>query len=185
VPVGYEVSANLHVPLDVCVVRRVEVPDTGGILNLALANGRIVLSETRQAHAASVSEKALTRIVQKEGREIGRREKAYRGEHPEVPLAGRRVILVDDGLAAPEGFVAAVAAVRARSAASVVIAVPVAVSSSYRQLFSIVDELICLEVLSPFQGIAASYEDFSEVSDLEVRRLHEAARCRARRELLD
>ena len=73
-PVAYEVSAGLNAPLDVCVVRRVEIPDTGGILNLALADGRIVLSESRQAQASAMTEKALARIVQKEGREIGRRE---------------------------------------------------------------------------------------------------------------
>ena len=184
-PVAYEVSAGLNAPLDVCVVRRVEIPNTGGILNLALADGRIVLSESRQAQASAMTEKALARIVQKEGREIGRREKAYRGDHSELRIAGRRVILVDDGLASPEAFVAAIAAVRARGAAGVVVAVPVAASSSYRQLRAIVDELVCLELPSPFHGIAASYEDFSEVSDLDVRCLHDAARIRARRELLD
>jgi len=185
VPVGFEVAGALNAPLDVCVVRRVEVPDTGGILNLALANGHVILSESRRASDAEISEKVLTRIVQKEGREISRRERAYRGEHAELSVAGRSVILVDDGLAAPEAFITAVASARARSAARVTVAVPVAAGSSHRQLAAIVDDLVCLELPQPFHGVATSYADFSEVTDLDVRYLHAAARTRARRALLD
>jgi len=184
-PVAFEVSARLNAPLDVCVVRRVEIPDTGGILNLSLANGHVILSEFRRAQTGAVSEKTLTRIVQKEGREISRRTRAYRGEHVEVDVAGRPVILVDDGLAAPEAFIAAVASVRARAAARVTVAVPVAAGSSHRQLRAIVDEMVCLELPSPFHCIATSYDDFTEVSDLEVRRLHELARTRVLRRYLD
>jgi predicted phosphoribosyltransferase len=184
VPVGFEVAAGLNGPLDVCVVRQVEIPNAGGILNLAIASGRVIMSESKRA-ASTVSEQTATRIAQKEGSEISRRERAYRGEHPEVRLSGRTVVLVDDGLGAPEPFVAAVAAVRARGAARVVVAVPVAASSSYRQLFAIVDDLVCLDLPQPFHGVGASYADFSEVSDPEVRALHEAASVRAQRAFLD
>jgi predicted phosphoribosyltransferase len=181
VPVGFEVAAGLNAPLDVCVVRRVEVPHGGGFLNLAVASGRVILSESKRA-ASTIPEKMLLRIAQREGCEISRRERAYRGEHSEVGVKGRPVVLVDDGLGSPEPFVAAVAAIRARAAARVIVAVPVAASSSYRQLFAIVDDVVCLELPQPFHGVGASYADFSEISDLDVRVLHEAARDRARRE---
>jgi predicted phosphoribosyltransferase len=185
VPVGFEVASTLKAPLDVCVVRRVEIPDGSGALNLAVASGRVILSQTRRAAASQLSELTLTRIAQKEGREINRRERAYRGEHPEVGIAGRRVVLVDDGLGAPETFIAAVAAVRARAAASVIVAVPVANGSSYCQLRAVVDDLVCLEIPAPFHGIGAAYVDFAEISDRDVRSLHEAARNRAAQAFLD
>ncbi len=163
VPVGFEVAAALNAPLDVCVVRRVEVPDTGGILNLALGNGHVILSESNRTRNSAMSERFLMRVVQREG----------------------RVILVDDGLAAPETFIAAVASIRARCAARVTVAVPVAAGSSLRQLLAIVDDLVCLELPNPFHGIGVSYDDYSEVTDLEVRHLHGAARMRVSRDLCD
>lgn len=185
VPVGFEVAVNLNAPLDICIVRRLELADAEGVIGVAVASGHVIVSVSKRANPAKVSDDALTRIVRKESREINRRERAYRGEQREIAIAGRTVILVDDGLAAPETFVAAVAAVRARRAAKLIAGIPVAASSSHRQLLPLVDELVCLELPQPFHGVGASYADFTEVSDLEVRRLHEAARNRLPPALLD
>jgi predicted phosphoribosyltransferase len=184
VPVGFEIAAGLSAPLDVCVVRSVEIPDSGAVLSLAGAGDRVILSAHKKGeHASTISEHTFTRIVRKESREIARRERAYRGLHSAICVAGRTVMLVDDGLAAPEAFIAAVAAVRARDASRVIVAVPVATSSSYHRLLASVDDFVCLEIPSPFHGIGASYMDFSEVSDLDVRQLHEAARNHAPRRI--
>ena len=178
IPVGLEVATKLNAPLDVCVVRRIELPDSGGFLNLTLAGGRLVVSDMERTQNIKMSENALFRILEKETREVARRQRAYRGDYPEIVIAGRSVLLVDDGLAAPDALIAAAAVARALAAVRLVVAVPVATGPSYRQLLRFVDEIVCLEVASPLHGIGASYADFAEVSDLDVRSLHEAARNR-------
>jgi putative phosphoribosyl transferase len=184
-PIGFEVAARLSAPLDICVVSRFELPEWGGSLSVALAGGRLFVSDAGGPHTSKISQTALLRIMRRQSREVGRRQQAYRGEHPEIDVGGRTVVLVDDGFAAPQTFRAAVAAVRARAAARVVVAVPVAADACYRQLFNLVDEVVCLEVLNVFREIDASYADFSEVSDLDVRSLHEAARKRSPNAHLD
>ena len=90
------------------------------------------------------------------------------------------MILVDDGLAADVAApLAAVAAIRARSPARLVVAMPVAAPGTYHHLLALVDDLVCLAIPSPFLGVAASYRDFPRVSDLDVRRLHGEAVQRA------
>jgi predicted phosphoribosyltransferase len=183
IPVAFEIAATLKAPLDVCVVRRIELPEGGGFLNVAVIGGRVIVGGAEMARSAKISDATLLRIVQRESREVGRRQRAYRGNYPEVEIVGRTVVLVDDGLAAPEAFIAAVRAIRARGAARLLVALPVAETSSYRRLFAIVDDVVCLEISTPFRGVGASYADFAEVSDLDVRALHEAARNR--RQVLD
>lgn len=185
IPVAFEVAATLKAPLDVCVVRRIELPDGGGFLNVAVIGGRVIVGGAELARTAKISDAALLRIVQRESREVGRRQRVYRGNYPEVAIVGRTVVLVDDGLAAPEAFIAAVRAIRARGVARLLVALPVAATSSYRRLFAIVDDVLCLEVSSPFRGVGASYADFAEVSDLDVRALHEAARNRRQGQVFD
>jgi predicted phosphoribosyltransferase len=183
--VAFEVAETLKAPLDVCVVRRTELPADGGFLNVAVIGGRVILGGSEMVRTAKISEAMLLRIVQRESREIGRRQRAYRGNYPEVGVAGRAVVLVDDGLAAPEGFIAALRAIRARGAEQLIAALPVAATSSYRRLFAVADDVLCLEVSSSFRGVGASYADFADVSDLDVRALHEAARTRRPGSFLD
>jgi predicted phosphoribosyltransferase len=119
--------------------------------------------------------------VRKETRAISRCENAYRGDRPAVRVTGRTVILVDDGLAAIETLMTAITAIRASMPARLVVALPVAAGSSYRKLLGLVDDVVCLELPTPFQDVGSCYADFSEVSDLDVRRLHTAASERLQR----
>ena len=102
--------------------------------------------------------------------ELDRRERAYRGDRPPLPLAGRTVVLVDDGLATGASMRAAVRAVRSAGPARVVVAVPVAAAETCRSLEAEADEVVCPLAPKGFRAVGGWYEDFSATSDDEVRR---------------
>jgi putative phosphoribosyl transferase len=175
VPVAFEVATSLRAPLDVCIVRSIEVPKNDGVRMGAVASGRVLILEQKIVDAFSVSEKDLLRSIRKQALQISRCEKAYRGEDPALSVTGRSVILIDDGIAGTNSLVTTVAAVRARMPARIVVATPVASEPSYGQLSRMVEDVVCLDIPMPFHGVGACYADFSEVSDLDVRRLHTMA----------
>ena len=114
-------------------------------------------------------------VTNKERKELKRREQAYRGQRPPLNVRGLTVILVDDGIATGSGMRAAVGALRQMQPAHIVIAVPVAPSSTSNRLRSEVDDLVCLTMPEPFYGVGQFYFDFSQVSDQEVNELLDRA----------
>jgi predicted phosphoribosyltransferase len=110
-------------------------------------------------------------VVAREGREMARRDREYRGDRPAAVLNGRSVILVDDGLATGSTMRAAVAAVRRLGAARVVVAVPVASPEACERLRRDADEVVCVAAPAPFHAVGIWYEDFSQVTDDQVRSL--------------
>src|SRR4051812_1940714 len=99
VPVAFEVAGRFRAPLDVCIVQRLEVPGSAGVVMGALASERVLVLLGSVIDELGVAEKDIARVVRRQARELSRRERAYRGEQAAVSLAGRTVILVDDGLA--------------------------------------------------------------------------------------
>ena len=180
VPVAFEVAGRFRAPLDVCIVQRLEVPGSAGVVMGAIASERVLVLLSGVIDELQVPEKDVTRVVRKQARELSRRERAYRGERAAVSLTGRTVILVDDGLASLATPITAIAAIRARLPQRIIFATPVARTDSYRSLLGLVDDLVCLEMPVPFHSVAEWYGDFSTVSDLDVRRLHGNAVERAR-----
>ncbi len=180
VPVAFEVANRFRAPLDVCIVQRLEVPGSAGVVMGAIASEQVLVLLGSVIHALQVSEKEVTRVVRKQAREVSRRERAYRGERSAVSLAGRTVILVDDGLASLATPITAIAAIRARLPERLVFATPVASTECYCGLQGLVDDLVCLELPVPFHSVGKWYGDFSNVSDLDVRRLHGDAVERSR-----
>jgi predicted phosphoribosyltransferase len=177
-PVAFEVAAAFRAPLDVCVVRPLEVPGLDGVVIGALASERVLVLRSAVIEAFAVSEKDVTSAVRKQARELTRRERAYRGERPPLPIVGRTVLLVDDGLADGSTLTMAIAALRARLPERLIVAVPVAVGHSYQALLGLADDVICLATPRHAVSVPAFYRDFTEVSDLDVRRLHAEARLR-------
>jgi erythromycin esterase-like protein len=115
-------------------------------------------------------------IDAKERRELERRERVYRADRPPPDVAGKTVILVDDGLATGSTMVAAVQAIRQDEPARIVVAVPVAAPEVCAALRAIADEVVCLSTPEPFGAVGAWYQDFSQTSDDEVRALLGRAR---------
>ena len=173
VPVAAEIAHALAVPLDVFVVRKLGVPGHEELALGAIASGGVRVLNQGVVDAARMSPEAVERVARRELEEVERREAAYRGGRPPVETAGKRVILVDDGLATGATMRAAVAAVRATGPARIVVAVPIAAASTCEELAREVDEIVCLRTPEPFYAVGLWYEDFSQTTDEEVRALLE------------
>ena len=132
--------------------------------------GRVVVNDDVLRACGSHPEQ-LREIAEREGRELIRREAAYRGGRPPVDVTGKTVILVDDGLATGASMLAAVEALRESQPAQIVIAVPAAPESTWREFAGLVDDVVCATMRHPFLAVGESYWDFSQVSDEEVREL--------------
>jgi predicted phosphoribosyltransferase len=117
----------------------------------------------------------IRRVAKQEGRELARRELVYREGRPMPDVTGKTVILVDDGLATGASMRAAVLALRQMNPARIVVAVPAAPESTCREMAAIADEMICATTPSPFFAVGASYWDFTQTTDEEVRDLLRAA----------
>lgn len=170
VPVAAEVARSLRAPLDVFCVRKLGVPGDEELAMGAIATGGFIVVNERVVSELGVSDRVLAEVAAAERDELDRRERAYRGGSPPARLAGRTVLVVDDGLATGATMRAAVRAVRAAGPRRVIVAVPVAAAETCRSLERDADELVCPLTPGGFRSVGAWYEDFSTTSDDEVRR---------------
>lgn len=175
VPVGYEVARALCAPLDVFVVRKIGAPGREELAIGAIASGGVRVLNEDTIRYLGVDQETIDAITLREARELERREHAYRGSLPAHDVAGRTVILVDDGLATGASMHAAILALRKRAPKELIVAVPVAPADTCAVLAQYVDDLVVLAMPEPFRGVGAWYADFAQVSDEQVRELLEAA----------
>jgi putative phosphoribosyl transferase len=176
IPLAYEIAVALHAPLDTIVVRKLGVPSQPELAFGAIASGGIrVINDDVIESLLSLDEEAIEAIAGREMHELRRREQAYRLDRPYPDLGGRDVVLVDDGLATGATMRAAAKAVKTRSPASVVVAVPVGSASAVAKVAAIVDRVICLESPASFYAVGQFYSDFRQTTDDEVRELLHAA----------
>jgi putative phosphoribosyl transferase len=171
VPVAYEIARRLHVELDVMLVRKLGVPGHPELAMGAIAPGGTRVLNEELIRGLAISEEAIERVAAAELQELRRRERTYRGERPAPRIQGRRVILVDDGLATGATMRAAVAVVRHQQPSEVVVAVPVAPADTVAALRQAADAVICPATPEPFLGVGRWYEDFAQVADEDVRAL--------------
>jgi putative phosphoribosyl transferase len=170
VPVAAEVARALRAPLDVFCVRKLGVPGDEELAMGAIATGGVVVVNEQVVSELGVPEGMLADVTAAEREELERRDRAYRGDRPPARLAGRTVVVVDDGLATGATMRAAVRAVRAVGPSRVVVAVPVAAAETCRSLEADADEVVCPLAPEGFRSVGGWYEDFSTTSDDEVRR---------------
>lgn len=168
VQVAAEVAAALDAPLDVIVVRKLGVPSMPELAMGAIGEGdvRIVLPET--VRRAGVTPEAFEDVERQERVELQRRAERFRGDRPRIPLSGRTVIVVDDGIATGSTARAACQVARAQGAARVMLAVPVAPAEWAHALSDAADEFVALITPPQLQAIGMWYSDFSQSSDNEV-----------------
>jgi erythromycin esterase-like protein/predicted phosphoribosyltransferase len=176
VPVAFEVAHALEAPLDIFLVRKLGVPGHEELALGAIATGGTRVLNKQLIESLDIPPEWIEAIDAKERRELERRERAYRGERPPPDVAGKTVILVDDGLATGSTMLAAVHAIRADDPARVVVAVPVADPEVCAGLRSVADEVVCLSTPQPLQAVGLWYQDFSQTADDEVRELLARAR---------
>jgi predicted phosphoribosyltransferase len=178
VPVAFEVSKALNAPLDVFLVRKLGLPGNEELAMGAVASGGVRVRNNEVVDFYRIPDTVIDSVAEKEKRELERRERAYRGDRPMPSIAGRIVILVDDGLATGTTMRAAVVALRSYKPARIVIAVPTAPSEACEGFRKEVDEVFCATTPVLFRAIGAFYEDFTQTTDEEVRSLLSEAATR-------
>jgi predicted phosphoribosyltransferase len=171
VPVAYEVAKRLGVPLDVFIVRKLGVPGFEELAVGAIASGGVRVLNQDVVRALPNANEIIEAVTARETAELERREQSYRDGRPAPDLRGRTVILVDDGLATGATMRAAVAALRQRGVAKIIVAAPVGAPETCREFEDEVDEIVCAIAPEYFQAVGQYYEDFSQTSDEEVRQL--------------
>lgn len=181
VPVGLEIARALDAPLDLVIVRKLGVPGQEELAMGAIATGGVRILNEEVVRMLDLTDDVIERVAAEEERELERRERAYRGDRPPPEVRGRTVILVDDGVATGSTIRAAMAAIRSRQPARLVVAVPVAPPETCEMLREEADEVICLLTPEAFFAIGAYYDSFPQLTDDEVRRLLEQAPRQGRR----
>jgi putative phosphoribosyl transferase len=171
VPVAFEVAAVLDAPLDVVVVRKLGHPHQPELGLGAIAEDGVRVLNSALVRRLGVPDDVIDAVTRRETVELERRLVAYRGARPPIPARGRTAVVVDDGLATGFTARAAVEVARARGAARVVLAVPVAPPDTVTALGEVADDVVCVDVTEHFFGLSEWYEDFAQVSDDEVARL--------------
>ncbi|MEV7402971.1 phosphoribosyltransferase [Streptomyces sp. NPDC091267] len=168
VPVAFAVAQELGAPLDVIVVRKLGVPHHPELGFGAIGEGGVrVISEDIVSRSRTTPQE-LASVQRAEEAELLRRARAFRGTRPRIPLDGRCVIIVDDGIATGATALAACEVARAQGAARVVLAVPVAPPDTAERLRGGVDELVCLSTPVRFSAVGEWYQDFGQTPDEEV-----------------
>jgi putative phosphoribosyl transferase len=171
VPVAFEVAKALHVPLDICLVRKLGIPD-----HQELAMGAIAMHDIRVLNHAivkklGVDRETIERVTASEKQELARRDRLYRGDRPFPHLHGQTVILIDDGIATGATIRAAIQAIQASHPRQIVVATPVAPASTCEELKATCDRVVCPMQPESLYSISNWYDDFSQTTDAEVKYL--------------
>jgi predicted phosphoribosyltransferase len=168
VAVAREVARALEAPLDVLVVRKIGAPFQEEFGVGAIAGDDPPLFDEEALERLGLSEASLAPVVERERKELRRREQRYREGRPAPQLRDHTAIIVDDGLATGVTARAALRAVRRQAPERVVLAVPVCSPEAVHLLRGEADEVVCLYRPSAFMAVGAWYEDFEQLTDEDV-----------------
>lgn len=168
VPVAREVAASLGAPLDVIVIRKLGVPFQPELAMGAIGEDGVRILNRETIRLAGITDRELTAVEERERLELQRRLRRFRSDRPGVSLEGQTVVVVDDGIATGSTARAACQVARARGAARIVLAVPVAPPGWTKRIAGAADEYVCVATPEPFYAIGQFYADFTQVTDDEV-----------------
>lgn len=168
VPVAAQVAASLHAPLDVLVVRKLGVPGQPELAMGAIAEGGAQVRHHDLIADIGLSTREVDHAVAVQQIELERRVHLYRGDRARLPLRGRTVVLVDDGLATGATMEAAIASVRGHDPREVIVAVPVGAADTCRRLRAQADAVVCPRCPGHFGAVGQWYDDFAQTTDDEV-----------------
>jgi len=177
-PVADEVARALDAPLDVFVVRKLGVPGHEELAMGAIASGGVRVLNDDVIAWYRLPPSTIDEVAHSEALELERRERLYREGRPLLPITGRPVVIVDDGLATGSTMQAAVQAARRLDPVRIVVAVPVGSEEACTTLAGLVDEVVCPLVPPSLSAVGAWYQDFSQTTDEEVRAILRASYAR-------
>jgi putative phosphoribosyl transferase len=179
VPVALELARALKAPLEILAVRKLGAPGNPEFGVGAVAEDGTGVLDPRSAGMVGMTQATLDATLARESLELRRRVERYRDGRAAMPVEGRTVIVVDDGLATGLTDLAAVRALRKRGAHRIVVAAPVGSSYAVSMLSEEADRVICLTIPPNLDGVGAWYRDFTPVSDEQVLAILAAARADA------
>jgi putative phosphoribosyl transferase len=168
IPVACEVAAALGAPVDVLVVRKLGAPFNPELAVGSIASGGVIVYNRWLLAELGLDEEALAPILDRERRELTRRERVYRGDKPVPKLDGKTVIIVDDGAATGATMHAGVKAVRALGPRRIVVAVPTSSQEAADRLAAVADEVVALSTPEPYLAVGTWYQVFDQLSDEDV-----------------
>lgn len=171
VPIASEIAKALHAPLDICIVRKLGVPENREVAMGAIASGGIMILNEDLIQSLNISQPELEEVIVREWQELERRERLYRGDRSMPNLHNHTVILVDDGMATGSTLKAALSVIKQQQPKEIVVAVPVAPPDVCDELKQEVDAVVCLLTPKYLYSISLWYTDFSPTSDQQVREL--------------
>lgn len=171
VPVAYEVSKKLQLPLDIFIVRKLGVPFHEELAMGAIASGNSVFLNEEIISNLSITQNTIQQVIEKEKTELERREKKYREGRPFPSIAGKKIILIDDGIATGASIYSAIIALKRLSPQKIIIGIPIAPEETITELKHLVDEMVCIYPAPIFYGVGQFYKDFSQTTDEEVMQL--------------
>jgi predicted phosphoribosyltransferase len=171
VPVAARVAQKLNAPLDVFVVRKLGLPGHPELAMGAIASGGVRVFNGDVINSLRIPDEVINNVTAEEFQELQRRERLYRDDLPAPEVEGKTVIIVDDGIATGSTMAAAVAALRQLGAGRIVIAAPTIARSTCEYLRKIAEDVVAVLIPVEFYGVGQWYEDFSQTTDEEVKKL--------------
>jgi len=166
VPIGYAIARAYGFPLDLLLTKKIGHP-----ANPELAIGAVCLEGESIDPSIPVDESYIRKTVPAIRRSLEAKRQKFMGPKAPVPLRGRTVIIVDDGIATGQTLMASIGMIRRSDPARIVVAVPVAPRQTVRKFKALVDDFICPSTPEDFYAVGQFYQDFSEVTDDDVTRL--------------
>ena len=171
VPVAFEIARALSAPLDLFVVRKIGAPFDPEVALGAVGSGGVQVVNREIVDALRLGHEVVSAIAARERQLLLESERRWRGEKPMLRVAGKTVILVDDGLATGASLRAAKTGLQLRGARRIIGAVPVSSRAACEELTGELDDLVCGVTPDRFQAVSQYYDDFEQVTDDEVRDL--------------
>lgn len=175
VPIGYEVGKALSAPLDIVVIRSLSLPSNPTLAMGAVCDDGALALNQELIRWLNISDATIDQVIAAERAESQRLDKAYRGDASHLELVGKVAILVEDGITTASAMRTALAILRLRHPARIVIAVPVASPSSVLELRGQADDIVTCSVPKGVETVSQWYEDFAEISEESVRNLYQRA----------
>jgi putative phosphoribosyl transferase len=170
-PVAKEIALAVKAPLDVVITRKIGAPgEPEYAVGAVTQEGEMIIDE-QAVRSLVISDNYLRQESARQAGEIKERMRKYRGDRPSPELAGRTVIIVDDGVATGSTMLAAIRSVKMKRPSSIILAVGVAPPDTVMKLSKEVDKVVCLDTPEPFYAIGEFYEQFEQVDDEESRRI--------------
>lgn len=175
VPVAYVIASELHLPLDVFLVRKLGVPGHAELALGAIASEGDPVINHEIIDQLNISDEIIRELIAHQTAVLEEREHLYRKNKPGLAVAGKTIILVDDGLATGSTMEAAIKALRLQRPEKLIVAVPVAARDSLHRIAFLADQTICPLVPDLFYAVSIWYGEFGQTSDDEVVQLLERA----------